>query len=46
MIAEAAYYKARKRALRKGSPEEDWYEAEAEIDAVLDHMARNRGQED
>lgn len=32
-IAEAAYYKAEKRGFAPGQEEQDWFEAEAEIDA-------------
>ena len=32
MIAERAYFKAEQRGFQDGSPEQDWYEAEAEID--------------
>jgi hypothetical protein len=35
MIAEAAYYHAEHRGFLGGSIEEDWYIAEAEIDAML-----------
>jgi len=35
MIAEAAYLKAERRGFRGGSPQQDWLEAEAEIDARL-----------
>ncbi|MBZ5640993.1 MAG: DUF2934 domain-containing protein [Acidobacteriia bacterium] len=35
MIAEAAYLKAESRAFQGGSPEQDWLDAEAEIDAIL-----------
>lgn len=31
MIAEAAYKRAQKRSFVGGNPENDWYEAEAEI---------------
>lgn len=31
MVAEAAYYRAEKRGFVGGSPEEDWYAAEAEL---------------
>ena len=31
MIAEAAYRRAQKRSFVEGNPENDWYEAEAEI---------------
>ena len=35
MIAERAYFKAEQRSFQDGSPEEDWYEAEAEIDGMF-----------
>ncbi len=35
MIAEAAYYRAEKRGFSGGDVENDWLEAEAEIDAIL-----------
>ncbi len=35
MIAEEAYLKAEGRGFRGGSPQQDWLEAEAEIDAIL-----------
>jgi hypothetical protein len=35
MICEAAYYRALRRGLVGGNPEQDWREAEAEIDATL-----------
>lgn len=31
MVAEAAYFRAEKRGFVGGSPEEDWYAAEAEL---------------
>lgn len=31
MVAEAAYYRAEARGFEAGSPEDDWYEAEAEL---------------
>lgn len=34
-IAEAAYYKAEKRGFAPGFQEQDWAEAEAEIDALF-----------
>ncbi len=36
LIAEAAYFKAERRGFSEGSALEDWIEAEAEIDALLD----------
>lgn len=34
-IAEAAYYRAEKRGFEPGLEDQDWFEAEREIDAVL-----------
>jgi hypothetical protein len=31
MVATAAYYRAESRGFEGGSPEEDWYEAEAQL---------------
>lgn len=36
LIAEAAYFKAERRGFPEGGALEDWVEAEAEIDALLD----------
>ncbi len=36
MIAEAAYYRAAKRGFDGSNEEEDWFAAEAEIDAIID----------
>lgn len=41
MIACTAYFRAERRGFVGGSPAEDWYEAEAEIDALL---ARTSGE--
>lgn len=35
MIAEAAYHRAARRGFAGGDPDRDWYEAEAEIEALL-----------
>lgn len=35
MIAEAAYYIAERRGFAPGNPEQDWYEAEAQVDRAL-----------
>jgi hypothetical protein len=35
LIAIAAYYRAERRGFSGGSPEQDWLEAEAEIDGAL-----------
>ena len=37
MIAEAAYYRAESRGFTGGDPLQDWLDAEAEIDRILDH---------
>lgn len=42
MIAEAAYYKAEQRGFAGGNPEQDWWEAEKEIEALL-AVPRTRG---
>lgn len=35
MVATAAYYRAESRGFEGGSPEEDWYEAEARLRELL-----------
>lgn len=35
MVAEAAYYRAQRRAFQGGDVNDDWYRAEADIDAML-----------
>jgi hypothetical protein len=40
MIAEAAYYRALQRGFADGTPEQDWYLAEAEIENAI---ARGQG---
>ncbi len=35
MIAERAYLKAERRGFQGGSSEQDWYEAEREVDAMI-----------
>jgi hypothetical protein len=35
MIAVAAYHKAEKRGFAPGGAENDWFEAEKEVDALL-----------
>ena len=35
MVATAAYHRAEARGFNEGSPEDDWYEAEAELRAQL-----------
>src|SRR5262245_1071976 len=47
MIAVAAYLRAEQRALQNGSPEEDWLQAEIEVDEFLAQTQRARsGLED
>ncbi len=41
LVAEAAYFKAEKRAFAGGSALRDWIEAEAEIDALLNTRDAN-----
>ncbi len=43
LIAQAAYLRAESRGFTGGSPEQDWLEAEIEIDAML--MKRGGGEE-
>lgn len=44
MIAEAAYYHAESRSFVMGDPAQDWLEAEAEIDRILQHpSAKDKG---
>lgn len=38
MVAEAAYYHAEHRGFQGGDINDDWYRAEAEIDAMLSKM--------
>lgn len=38
MVAEAAYFRAQRRAFQGGDINDDWYRAEAEIDAMLAKM--------
>jgi hypothetical protein len=40
MIQEAAYYKAEQRGFEGGSPEQDWLEAEREVDGLLKKRPR------
>jgi hypothetical protein len=42
MTAEAAYFRAQARGFRGGSPERDWYEAEAEIDGASLQGSRDK----
>jgi hypothetical protein len=35
MIAEAAYFRAEHRGFKGGNPEQDWLEAEMQIDKVF-----------
>ncbi len=39
MIAEAAYFHAERRGFEGGDPDEDWYQAEREIDQLLARYA-------
>jgi hypothetical protein len=36
MVSEAAYYKAERRNFRGGDPDRDWFEAELDIEELLD----------
>ncbi|TCV90396.1 DUF2934 domain-containing protein [Sulfurirhabdus autotrophica] len=38
MIAEAAYFRAESRGFVSGDPSHDWFEAEAEIERILQHQ--------
>lgn len=40
MIAEAAYFLAEHRDFEGGDPQEDWCEAESEIDRFLDEQTK------
>lgn len=40
MIAEAAYYRAAQRSFQGGNPEQDWLEAEREIDQIYFNSSR------
>ena len=40
MVAVAAYFCAERRDFLPGREREDWFEAEAAIDAMLKHMRR------
>jgi hypothetical protein len=42
MIAVAAYLRAEQRAFQNGSPEEDWLQAEIEVDEFLTQTQRAR----
>jgi hypothetical protein len=42
MIAEAAYFRAERRAFNGGDPIRDWCEAEAEVDAQLRQLDEGR----
>jgi hypothetical protein len=35
LIEELAYYKAERRGFRGGNPEQDWYEAEREVEELF-----------
>jgi Protein of unknown function (DUF2934) len=41
MVATAAYYRAEARGFENGDPDEDWYEAEAELRERLASAADN-----
>jgi len=45
MIAEAAYYRAEQRGFAPEGHARDWFEAEAEVDAMLNKMLRKKGTE-
>lgn len=42
LIAEAAYLLAEKRGFQGGSPEQDWFDAAAQVDQVI--MGSNKGR--
>jgi Protein of unknown function (DUF2934) len=42
MIAAAAYLRAEQRAFQNGSPEDDWLQAEIEVDEFLEQSQRAR----
>lgn len=42
MIAAAAYLRAEQRAFQNGSPEDDWLQAEIEVDEFLAQTQRAR----
>jgi hypothetical protein len=42
MIAAAAYLRAEQRAFQNGSPEDDWLQAEIEVDEFLEQAQRAR----
>jgi F0F1-type ATP synthase membrane subunit b/b' len=42
MIAEAAYFRAERRGFNGGDPVADWIDAEAEVDAELGRLERER----
>ena len=44
LVAEAAYYLAERRSFAGGDPEQDWYEAEAEINRQLDEEDEEKGR--
>ena len=41
LVAQAAYFRAQRRGFAPGHEQEDWYAAEAEIDAAVNLPARN-----
>lgn len=42
LISETAYFKAERRGFHDGNPEQDWFEAEAEVDAMLTSIEGGR----
>ena len=44
MIAEAAYRRAQKRSFVGGNPENDWYEAEAEIGQLFSQLSERHNE--
>ena len=40
LIAQAAYFRAERRGFRAGGEEQDWLEAESEVDALLASASR------
>ena len=42
MVAEAAYFRAQHHAFKSDDINDDWYQAEAEIDAMLTKMQEHQ----
>ncbi len=42
LIAKIAFLKAERRGFQGGSPEQDWFDAEAEINAVITRLRGRR----